>query len=197
VTLLSLDDLVAQVHGRPARAGSTRVVAIDGPAGSGKSTLAASLATKLDAPVVHMDDLYPGWDGLAAAAPLLHEWVIEPLAQARPVRFQRYDWSLDTYGDWLHVPRSDVLVVEGCGCGSRIIAPHLTMLLWVEAPREVRFARGIERDGVALQPLWERWARQEEDLFAAELTRQRADYRIDGAAPNAGLSSERHAVLLD
>jgi uridine kinase len=171
------------------------VVAIDGPAGSGKSTLATWLAAGLDAPVAHMDDLYPGWDGLAAAAPLLHEWVIEPLAQGRPVRFRRYDWSLDAYGDWLDIPPSYVLVVEGCGCGSRIIAPHLSMLLWVEAPRDVRFARGVERDGMALLPLWERWARQEDALFAAEGTRDRADYRVDGA-PDAEYDPAGQIVLL-
>jgi uridine kinase len=196
VTLLSLDDLGSQVRGAPARAGATRVLAVDGPGGSGKSTLAARLASVLDAPVVHMDDLYPGWDGLAAAAPLLCEWIIEPLAQGRAVRYQRYDWSLGAYRDWLDLPPADVLVVEGCGSGSRIIAPRLSMLLWVEAPRDVRFARGIDRDGEACRPLWERWARQEDALFSAEHTRERADYRIDGAS-DAAHDLARHVVLLD
>ena len=196
MTLLSLDDLVVQLRGAPARAGAIRVLAIDGPGGSGKSTLAAQLASALGAPVVHMDDLYPGWDGLAAAAPLLGEWIIEPLTQGRPVRYQRYDWSVGAYRDWIELPPADVLVVEGCGSGSRIIAPHLSMLLWVEAPREVRFARGIERDGVAYLPLWERWARQEDAHFAVERTRQRADYRIDGAT-TITFDAARHVVLLD
>ena len=185
MTLLTFDDLAAQVREGPARAGTTRVVAIDGPAGSGKSTLAARLASLLDAPVVHMDDIYPGWDGLAAAAPLLRDWVLEPLARGRPARFRRYDWSLDTYGDWVDVPAADVLVVEGCGSGSRAVAPYLSMLLWVEAPRDIRFARGIERDGEAYRPLWERWARQEDVLFAEERTRERADYVVDAPAPGA------------
>jgi uridine kinase len=196
VTLLAFDDLAAQIRTGPARAGVTRVVAIDGPGGSGKSTLAARLAGLLDAPVVHMDDIYPGWDGLAAAAPLLREWVLEPLACGMLVRFQRYDWSLDTYRDWVEVPAAEVLVVEGCGSGSRIVARFLTMLLWVEAPREVRFARGIERDGPAYRPLWERWARQEDVLFAEERTRERADYVID-AASTASYDRTRHAVITD
>ena len=190
---LSLDDLAAHVYLRPPRAGSTRVLAIDGPGGSGKSTLAARLASVLNAPVVHMDDIYPGWDGLAAAAPLLRDWVLEPLARRRPVRFQRYDWSLGTYREWVDVPAADVLIVEGCGSGSRIVARYISLLLWVEAPREVRFARGIERDGEAYRPSWERWARQEDALFAAEHTRERADHRIDGTS----YDRTRHAVLLD
>jgi uridine kinase len=196
VTLLAFDDLVAQVRQAPARAGTTRVVAIDGPGGSGKSTLAARLASLLDAPLVHMDDIYPGWDGLAAAAPLLRDWVLKPLARGRPVRFQRYDWSIDTYGDWVDVPAAGVLVVEGCGSGSRIVAPYLSLLLWVEAPRQVRFARGIERDGEAYRPLWERWARQEDALFAEERTRERADYVINTASTTS-YDRTRHALLVD
>jgi uridine kinase len=196
VTLLALDTLVAQVRQAPARAGSTRVVAVDGPGGSGKSTLAARLARLLKAPVVHMDDLYPGWDGLAAAGPLLRDWVLEPLARGRPVRYQRYDWSLDAYRDWVDVPAADVLVVEGCASGSRIVAPFLTVMLWVEAPRDVRFARGIERDGEAYRPLWERWALQEDVLFAVERTRERADFRVDGA-PVTSYDPTRHVRLLD
>jgi uridine kinase len=195
VRLLALDDLVARVRKAPARAGSTRVLAIDGPGGSGKSTLAARLASLLSAPVVHMDDLYPGWDGLPAAPPLLHDWVLDPLAHGRPVRYQRYDWSFGAYGDWVDVPSTEVLVVEGCGCGSRIIAPYLSMLLWVEAPRAIRVARGIERDGEAHRPLWERWARQEDALFTVENTRERADYRIDGA-PDRAYDAARYVTVI-
>ena len=45
------------------------VVAIDGYSGSGKSTLAAALAFLLPGwQVLHLDDWYPGWDGLAVGA---------------------------------------------------------------------------------------------------------------------------------
>jgi uridine kinase len=182
---LKLSDLVAQLREKPAHAGSTTVLAIDGRGGSGKTTLAERLARALDAPVLHMDDLYPGWDGLAAAAPLLREWILEPLARDGTARYRRFDWALDAYGAWVEVPPSDTLVVEGCACGSRVVAPYLSMLLWVEAPNAVRFARGMERDGEAFRPHWERWAAQEDELFAAEGTRDRADYRIDGAPSEA------------
>jgi dephospho-CoA kinase len=51
--------------------------------------------------------------------------------------------------------------------------------VWVEADREVRFARGIARDGETYRPHWERWARQEDALFAADRTRDRADVVLD------------------
>ena len=152
MTVVALIDLVARLRESPARAGSTRVLAIDGRGGSGKTMLADRLAPLLDAPVVHMDDLFPGWDGLAAAAPILRRWVLEPLARGEAARHRRYDWSRDAYGGWVDVPPSDTLVVEGCACGSRLAAPYLSLLFWIDAPRKVRFDRGMRRDGETFRP---------------------------------------------
>lgn len=194
MTILALDAVARSLRAAPPRAGRTRVLAVDGRGGSGKSTLAGRIATRLEAPVLHMDDLYPGWDGLAAAAALLRRWVLEPLAEGEPGRYPRYDWARGAYGEWTEVPASQMLVVEGCGCGSRVAAPYLSLLLWVDAPQAVRFDRGMERDGEAYRPHWERWARQEDELFAVEGTRERADYRIDGA-PSIPHDPEHEIVL--
>jgi pantothenate kinase-related protein Tda10 len=66
--------------GRPPTLGRGRLVCVDGPAGSGKSTLASALVRLApDAVVVHMDDLYAGWDGLPDVADQL-EGLLRPLA---------------------------------------------------------------------------------------------------------------------
>jgi uridine kinase len=176
--------LAAAARAAEPRAGTTRVVAVDGPSGAGKSTLAAALATALgDAPVVHLDDVYPGWDGLDDAVPRLLEWVLEPLAKGAPARYRRFDWPSHEYAEWHDVPPAGVLVVEGVTSGARACAPYLSLLLWVEAPRELRMARGIERDGEAYRPHWERWAVQEDAHFAREDTRGRADEILSGTGP--------------
>lgn len=181
-----VDRLAARLRAAPPRAGSTRVAAIDGPAGSGKTTLADRLAAGLGAPVVHMDDLYPGWDGLADAPGKLRGWVLEPLAAGRRARYRRYDWNAGAYAEWVDVPEAGALVVEGCGSGARAAAPYLSLLVWVDAPHDVRMVRGIGRDGEIFRPHWERWADQERELFAAERTAERADVRVDGTAPYDG-----------
>lgn len=173
--------LAARALAAPASAGATRVVAVDGPSGSGKTTLAARLAHALDAPVVHLDDIYPGWDGLGEGMARLVDWILEPLARGGTARYRRYDWARSAYAEWHDVPASGVLVVEGVGSGCRAAAPYLALLAWIEAPLELRMARGVARDGEAYRPHWERWARQETELFAAEDTRGRADVLIDGA----------------
>ncbi|TNM64684.1 hypothetical protein FHN55_13685 [Streptomyces sp. NP160] len=157
-----------------------RVLALDGPSGSGKTTLAAAVAAALrargvSATKVHMDDLYPGWDGLAEAVGLVTAQVLEPLTAGAPAAFHRWDWVAHRWAERVPVPAADIVVVEGVGCGSRPCAPHLTALVWVEADDDVRMRRGIERDGEAYRPHWERWAAQERVLFAAEGTRERAD----------------------
>lgn len=179
VAILSLDALAARIKLMQPRANSTTVVAIDGPAGSGKTTLAERLGSRLGAPIVHMDDIYPGWDGLASAARSIAEQVLVPLAENRPARHRRWDWQRSEYAGWADVPAAPILILEGCGSASTPGAAYLSMIIWVSAPHDIRMARGIERDGDGFRPHWERWARQEDALFAAERTMERADLRID------------------
>ncbi|HSF26729.1 MAG TPA: uridine kinase [Actinomycetes bacterium] len=177
---VTIDALATRVRAAEARAGSTRVVAIDGPSGAGKTVLAARLAKALGgAPVVHLDDLYPGWDGLAAAPALLSDWVLQPLSRGEPARYRRYDWAGEEYAEWHDVPAAPVLVVEGCGAGARACAPYLALLVWVDAPAEVRRRRGLARDP-GYEPHWERWAAQEQVMWAVDGTRERADVCLDG-----------------
>jgi uridine kinase len=185
-----------RIRGAPPRCGATRLVCIDGPSGSGKTTLAARLAGALgDPPVLHMDDLYPGWDGLAASVPLLYEQVVAPLAEGRPARYRRYDWHRGELAEAHDLGVPEVLVVEGAGCGARVIAERAVLLVWIEAPRDERFRRGIARDGETYLPHWDRWARQEAAHFAAEATARRADIRVDGA-PISSHDPAEELVLL-
>jgi hypothetical protein len=162
------------------------VVAVDGPSGAGKTDFAGALAQALGgAPVVHMDDLYPGWDGLAAAVPLVTDEVLAPLAAGGRARYRRWDWAAGRRGEEVEVPAARVVVVEGVGCGSRAPAAHVGVLVWIDAAPEVRRARGLARDGETYRPHWQRWAVQEDALFAVEGTARRATVRLRSDAPAA------------
>lgn len=71
--------------------------------------------------------------------------------------------------------RTPLLIVEGCASTVRPAGEFVAVRVWVEATRDIRMARGIERDGEAYRPHWERWAAQEQALFGADGTRERAD----------------------
>ncbi|MGW5260856.1 hypothetical protein ACWEQG_07780 [Microbispora sp. NPDC004025] len=159
---------------RPARAAGTRVLAVEGRSGAGKSTLAAAVAAALTAPVVRMDDLYDGWDGLQAGVDALLEWVLRPLGRGDRARWRRYDWARGRYAEWHELPGADTVVIEGVGCGAREAGPYLSGLVWLEAAEEVRRARALARDGEVYAPHWRRWAEQEERYYARHDVRSRA-----------------------
>lgn len=167
----------AAATARP-RCGDVVVVAIDGPSGAGKTTIAGPVAEALACPVVHMDELYPGWDGLAEAVGLVDDLVLGPLARGEDLRYRRWDWAADRWGEEIALPWTPVLVLEGCGSSVRPAGERAALRVWVDADRAERRARGIARDGDTFAPHWERWAEQEDALFAADRTRERADLEI-------------------
>jgi hypothetical protein len=179
----------ALVAALPPAAGPV-VVAVDGPSGSGKTTFADQLARGLGgdgspAPVVHLDDLYPGWDGLDAVVPRLVDGVLAPLATGRAAGYRRWDWAAGTDGAAVAVPSAPVLVVEGAGCGARACAPYLAMLVWLDGPADWRRERALARDGATYAPHWERWAAQERAHFTREGTRARADLVLERGPRNS------------
>lgn len=167
-----------------------RVVALEGRSGSGKSTVAERLRRELaehgePVAVLSMEDLYPGWEGLARAPELLRAWVLSPLFEGRPVAWRRYDWGRNRFEErWRGLPEAlsagGTLLVEGCGSGADAVRDLVDVLLWVEAPTRVRSARLDGReDHDAYAPFRQVWARQEEELYAGDGLRDRADLVID------------------
>ncbi|WP_229073704.1 dephospho-CoA kinase [Actinoplanes sp. DH11] len=166
--------IVAWSAGTSPSAGRRRVLAVEGRSGSGKTTLARDVAARLHAPLLHMDDLYAGWDGLDRGVRALHDWVLRPLAEDRPAVWQRWDWAAGRYCGNHPVPAADWLVVEGVGSGARLLRPYLCGIVWLEAPAAVRKRRALARDGAAYAPHWSRWARHEDAFYAAERVRENA-----------------------
>ena len=177
--------LAARVRSGAPRLGPVRLVCIDGPAGSGKTTLAARLAVELDAPTVHLDDLYEGWSGLDSVWARLEAQVLGPLAAGLPARWQRYDWDLASFAEWHDLPVPSALVLEGSGSARRALGGRASLVVFVEAPWAIRLERGLARDGIELTDEWHRWQANESRHFIEEHTRARADVVIDGLEPVA------------
>lgn len=168
-------DLVTALRAASPRAGTTRVLAIDGRSGAGKSTLGDQTALLLQAPLVRLEDLYGGWEGLERGIDLLVSAVLEPLAAGRTAYVPRYDWVDRSWDEPVALPAPELLVVEGVGAGARRAARYESVLAWVEVPTVVRHKRAMKRDADLYAPHWECWARQEERMLAHEGTPERAD----------------------
>jgi uridine kinase len=181
---VSVSALAGRVSAASPRLGSVRLVCVDGPAGSGKTTLAAALAARLGerAAVVHLDDLYEGWSGLAGVWDRVEAQILRPLEQGRPGRYQRYDWGAERFAEWVDVPVPEYLIVEGCGSAPRAVDGRAVLVAFVDAPEEVRLERGLARDGEHLLEHWLGWMAEEAAVLARERTRDRADVVVDGCA---------------
>lgn len=192
----SFADLASRIlSAQPPASMPVRLVAVDGPGGSGKSTFAARLAETLgDAPVVHTDDL-AFHDHATRWWQLLEDWVLEPLAVGQPARFQRYDWDLRRRTDWCEIPPAPVVLIEGVSAARAAIRDRLTLSVWVQAPRELRLRRGLERDGLGLAGFWADWMAEEDAFYADDPTVDAVDLVVDGD-PRLPHDPEREFVVI-
>ncbi len=158
------------------------VILVDGPAGAGKSTLAADIAEYL-APrsvgVIHMDDLYDGWDGLSGdLGDYLAEEIEPQLRAGDEIVHRSYDWHAGAFGAQVHLPATDVVILEGVGAGHPTLADVADLLVWVEADPQVCARRWRDRDGPAMNEYADRWREQQDAHFQRYRTRERADVTV-------------------
>lgn len=140
-------------------------VLIDGRSGAGKTTYAMRLAGELDAQLIHLEDVYPGWGGLAEATDILARSILHPdIAQAG---FHPWDWVNDRQSaEWVAMQPEVNLVVEGCGAISAetyaAAQRNYTVLsIDIQVPEEVRKPRALHRSP-EMTDFWDMWAEQEE-----------------------------------
>lgn len=162
----------------PPRCGTTRLLCIDGPAGAGKTTLAAEIAAHVDASLLHMDDLYAGWNGLEAGVKQAAR-IAEAVAVRRPVTYAPWNWHRSDRDLPVEVVQRPVLILEGVGSGAGAIRSRASLVVWMDADEDVRQQRALARDGESFAPHWTAWAAQEHTHFLRERTRERADLVLD------------------
>jgi uridine kinase len=164
------------------RAGQTLLVGVDGFGAAGKSSLAAAMAAAAPgAQVVHVDDF---------AGPNVAEWdwcrfraqVLEPLLAGRPARYQVWNWRLDRGTDWVDVPPGRPVIVEGVSATRSEVAAPWDLTVWVDAPRDLRLRRVVERDGPDLLSRWlDDWMPSEHAYAEREHPEERVDLIVSGA----------------
>jgi uridine kinase len=164
---------------------TTRIVAVDGRGGAGKSTLAERLARELGATIVHTDD-FASWENPVDWWPALLEQVLEPLARGEPAAFVPNSWG-GPPKERVVVEPGGVVVLEGVTASRAAFRPYLAYSIWVETPRELCLARGLERDGEEARPQWEAWMEAEDAYIAAERPAEHADLIVRGDEPLEGL----------
>ena len=158
----------------------TRIVAVDGPGGAGKSSFAARLASVLgDCQIIHTDD-FASWDNPVDWWPELIEKVLDPLSREQAGRFQPSQWEPGAPRAQVEILPSEFVILEGVTASRQAFQPHLTYTVWIEASRDVRLRRGLERDGEEARPQWESWIAAEDGYRQRERPDERADLVVSG-----------------
>ncbi|MEV5054252.1 aminodeoxychorismate synthase component I [Arthrobacter sp. LAR12-1-1.1] len=168
------------------------IIAIDGRSGSGKTTLAIELAARLrehhKVSLFHLEDIYPGWNGLAAGIERYVTTVLSPLRRGESAEWVSWDWERHYDGDARTTRPAEIVLVEGVGAAAAAALPLLDAVIWADSSDDDRRARALARDGDTYEPFWDQWAAQEAEWLAADDVPARADVhvlnRADGTAPD-------------
>ena len=180
--LALIEKISSQVLELIDRGNQTPIVLIDGRAGSGKSTFAESLQQQLfrdgeSAPrVIHMDNIFEGWGGLALGSDYLVRFILQPLARRETASWQDWSWVKNQRSSWREFSGGTPLIVEGCGSLTERSKEHADISIWLEASEEVRRERWIQRERHLEK--FDFWAAQELDFYAREKSQSLADLVI-------------------
>jgi uridine kinase len=177
-----IEALSTQILDQIDRGNQTPIVLIDGRAGSGKSTFAEQLQQQLfrdgeSAPrVIHMDNIFEGWEGLSLGSDYMVRFILNPLARKETASWQDWSWVKNERSSWREFSGGTPLIVEGCGALTERSKEHAFLSLWLEASEETRRARWIERERHLDK--FDFWAAQELDFYAREKSQSLADLNI-------------------
>lgn len=146
-------DLIAASAGRR----DLTLVGIGGRGAAGKTTLARLVP---EAQVVATDAF---WDGGRFDLERLRRDVLEPLLLRQGAQYEAWDWAAQQPAGRRSVEPLGIVVVEGVCALHRLLRAAYDVRVWVDAPREVRLARAVARDGAASRTEWEdRWLPSED-----------------------------------
>ena len=161
--------------------GRTHIIAIDGPAGAGKTTLAMqvsqALTSRFAVEVVHMDDLYNGWDGaLGENLTELLSKIIEAQRKSQNFALPHFDWSTNKYSNPRDLKPPQILILEGVGSARAIVRDSATTTIWIEVDRTIGIERVIARDGEEIESQMKQWLIDQEIYFTSDKTRESAQF---------------------
>ncbi|MFN3922237.1 MAG: uridine kinase, partial [Pseudarthrobacter sp.] len=110
------------------------IIAIDGRSGAGKTTLAVELAARLRAhhkvSLFHLEDIYPGWNGLAAGIERYVSTVLTPLGRGEAASWVCRDWENHDDGEPRVTLPAEIVIVEGVGAAAAAARPLLSAVIW-------------------------------------------------------------------
>jgi uridine kinase len=159
------------------------IIAIDGPAGAGKTTLASTLSLALSpqmsTTVVHMDELYPGWEyALGGELTKTLTWLTSCHKAKKPLLYSSFDWIANEFNPPKSHASTQLLILEGVASAQLPIEESLATSIWLDLDPEIGFRRVIERDGENISREMKKWLVTQEQHFTADRTKERCEFLL-------------------
>ena len=159
------------------------LLAIDGLAGAGKTTFAAKLEAELSLKgtvrVIHMDDLYNGWEN-ALSNPLSE--ILDRISTAhlagREFVIKIFNWHTMTFDREEKIAPTDYLIIEGVGAAQQIVRETGATTYWLEIEPEIGLQRVLNRDGAHIEVQMRQWQVDQEKHFARDETRENCEFKL-------------------
>jgi uridine kinase len=159
------------------------LLAIDGPAGAGKTTFAAKLEAELSVngtvKVIHMDDLYNGWDN-ALSNPLSE--ILDRISTAhlagREFVIKIFNWHTMAFDSEEIVTPTDYLIIEGVGAAQQIVRETGATTYWLDIEPEIGLQRVLDRDGAHIEVQMRQWQVDQDKHFARDETRENCEFKL-------------------
>lgn len=157
------------------------LIAIDGRAGAGKTTLAASFFEELSADktvaVIHMDDLYDGWENaLSERLTQTLESIVKSHQSKVAFEIDIFNWESMSFDSKRVIHPVDILILEGVGAGQKVVRDAGATLYWLDIDAEVGIQRVLNRDGNQIASQMKQWQIAQEIHFLRDKTRENAEH---------------------
>ena len=159
------------------------LLAIDGPAGAGKTTFAAKLEAELSlkgtVKVIHMDDLYNGWNN-ALSNPLAE--ILDRISTAhlagREFVIKIFNWHIMAFDREERITPTDYLIIEGVGAAQQIVRETGAITYWLDIEPEIGLQRVLDRDGAHIEVQMRQWQVDQDKHFARDETRENCEFKL-------------------
>ena len=157
------------------------LIAIDGRAGAGKTTLAARFFDELSVDktveVIHMDDLYDGWENaLDEHLTKTLESIVNAHQKKEGFEIDIFNWQSLSFDSKRQINPVDILILEGVGAGQKVVRDAGATLYWLDIDADDGIARVLKRDGNQIASQMKQWQIAQEIHFLRDMTRENAGH---------------------
>jgi uridine kinase len=159
------------------------IIAIDGPAGAGKTTLASTislaLSPRISTTVIHMDELYPGWESaLGEELSNTLTWLTSCHKAKKSLLYSSFNWEANEFANPKSHPSTHLLILEGVASAQIAIEETLATSIWLDLDPLIGYQRVIDRDGENISREMTQWLVMQEQHFAVDRTKERCEFLL-------------------